>query len=385
MKNLIRKILKETVSEIEIESGFEEFYKFFKEKYGKITNFEFIFEELEKDIKKSPTPKITITDRGMFCGMSLTDNVILSRSIFSNNLYRFIFILFHEIAHQYQYKKYGKNLLYELTTTEITDSTLNKLIDIEQVADRFGKSMASKYANNFNIDKSPIASPYDNIEYGKNSYKKLIESIQKKIKDGEITCVEQMESFMIEHLTSTYSTSTYSYTGSSYFPSYDYGGSKYSKYDDSDYDREYYSRNISGEMEVDEETKKDIIEKYSLILNNIEHEINQEINDLIAEVEDMYGENGANVFRDLLNQEGFLNFYYDNQPIKTDEPLEDIEELVFRVDEDFYSSIDDLKKYIENKLQDLMDEVEKEYSYDGLNILSNLIEKGGFDELWLNY
>lgn len=388
MKNLIKKILRETVSEKGIESGFEDFYKLFTEKYGKIVNFEQIFQEIESDIKKSPTPKITITDRGMFCGMSLTDNVILSKSIFSREIFSFIFVLFHEIAHQYQYKKYGKNLLYELTTKEITDATLNKLIDIEQVADRFGKNMASKYASKFNLEKKPINSPYDNIEYGKSSYKRLIQSIQEKIKEGEITCVEQMESFMIDHLTK--SMSTYTYTGSTYYPSYSYGDysrSNYSSYNDNDYEREYsrYDLSSHSDIDMDEYAKEDFIEKYTIILNNLGHEINEEINHIIDEVQDAYGENGTNIFRDLLNQEGFKNFYLDNEHVETEEFVDDMEELAFKVDEDFYSVIEDLKKYIEDKLQILMDDVEKEYSYDGVNLLSDLIEKGGFDELWIEY
>lgn len=389
MRNLIKKILKEQVSEVETESGFEDFYNLFKEKYGNVENFDRIFEEIVSDIKKSPTPKITLTDRGYFCGMSLTNNVILNKSIFGTDLHKFIFILFHEIAHQYQYKKYGKNLLYELTTKEVTDDTLNKLIGIEQVADRLGKSMASKYSSKFNIPTKPISSPYDSIEYGKSSYKRLIEDIQKKIKEGEITCVEQMESFMLDHLTKPY-VSPYTYTGSSYYPSYEYsryGGPRYSTYDDKDYEREYSRYELGGRsgLDLDDVTEKEILEAYGIILDDLKYEINQEINELIGEVGDMYGENGANIFRDLLNQEGFKNFYHDNEIVETDEPIDDLEELAFKVDEDFYSVITDLKKYIEEKLQQLMDDVEKQYSYEGVNILSDLIEKDGFDELWIDY
>jgi hypothetical protein len=387
MKKLIRQILREQVSEIEIESGFEEFYNLLREKFDKIDKFDQIFEELEIDIKKSPTPKITITDRGMFCGMSLTSNVILNKSIFNNDLHKFIFILFHEIAHQYQYKKYGKNLLYELTTTEVTDNTLNKLIKIEQVADRFGRTMASKYATKFNLPARPISSPYDSIEYGKSSYKRLIEDIQKKINDGEITCVEQMESFMLDHLTKPY-TPSYSYTGSTYYPKYDYGTynrSSYSTYDDSDYDREYSRYELAGRSGLEDDIEIEIIEKYSDILENLKYEINQEINEIIGEVENVYGDNGSNIFRDLLNQEGFKNFYHDNEHVKTDEPVDDIEELAFKVDEDFYPSIEDLKSFIEERLQRLMDDVEQGYGIESTTILSELIYDSGFDELWIEY
>lgn len=380
MDNIIRRILREEVSEKEIESGFEEFHNLFKEKYGKEPNFESVFEEIEKDIKKSPTPKISITNQGMFCGMSLTDNVILSKSIFSRDLYGFIFVLFHEIAHQYQYKKYGKNLLYELTTKEVTEDTLNKLIDIEQVADRFGRSMAQKYGSKFNLKTSTLVSPYDNIQYGKNSYRNLILTIQKEIEKGDITCVEQMESFMLDHLTKPIP--TYTYTGSSYYPKYEYSRysePRYSTYDDSDYEREYskYEKQTDlGDFDV---------EDYESSLTFLQHEINDEINNIIDEVGDIYGETGQNVIRKLLNEEGFTNFYFDNEYVETDEEVDDIEELTFKVDEDFYSIIMDLKKYIEEKLQKLMDSVEEKHGFDGINVLSDLIEKHGFDDLWINY
>jgi hypothetical protein len=396
MENLIKRILKESVSEIETQQEFNEFHNFFKLSYGKTPNFEEIFERIVTDISNSPTPKITLTDRGMFCGLSLTDNVILSKSIFNRSIFGFIFVLFHEIAHQYQYKKYGKNLLYDLTTNEITDDTLNKLIEIEKVADRFGENMANKYAKMFNIPKTPIASPYSNVEYGKNTYRNLILKIQEEIKKGNISCVEQMESFMIEHLTRA---NTYVYTGSTYggYGSYggysgDYGRSyggdygKYpSRYGSYDYDDdEFYARNYEkyekGEVE---DYTEEIIKTYEPKLIDLIYEIQSEINQIAGEVEDLYGEEGLNIFIDLINEEGFTKFHYY---MKTDTGSGEVDgDLLYEVDENFYSVVIDLKKYVEESLHEMMDEVEKTYSWDGVGVLSELISGSDFDDLFLNY
>ena len=380
MKNLIKKILKEQVSEKEIDSGFDEFYKLFKEKYGKTENFDEIFQELEKDIKKSPTPKITISDRGMFCGMSLTNNVIINKSIFSRDIFTFIYVLFHEIAHQYQYKKYGKDLLYELTTKEVSNESLDKLVKIEQVADRFGESMSKKYANMFGIPKQKISSPYSNIEYGKNAYKNLILRIQKEIEKGNITCVEQMESYMLDDYTRPY-TPSYTYTGSSYgsYDTTDYKQTKY--YDWGDSYEKSYSQYEKGEVEDMETTIKDTFEDE---LYNLKYEIGSELNDIIYEVIDSYGNVGANIFIDMLIEEGFEKFF-NSEKIETDEEVDDMDELKYKIDTDFYSVIEDLKEFIEKKLQEMMDIVEEHYGWEGSRVLSELIDEQGFDDLWIEY
>jgi hypothetical protein len=74
----------------------------------------------------------------MGAGLSLSDRVILSPDLFNLNLAKFLFILFHEIAHQYQFKKYGGEKMYELYTGEMDIKQGCKMMrDIELVADEF--------------------------------------------------------------------------------------------------------------------------------------------------------------------------------------------------------------------------------------------------------
>lgn len=192
----IKKYLREYLENVTNEEEFFDFIQEFKKSYGKIPNSDKILEELIKDIKKSPTSKINITNQSKYCGMSLNRGVILPTHIFMGSLYRFIFIVFHEIAHQYQYSKHGQKILYDLTVGDLSEEKLDKLIDIEQVADRFGRSMARKYGIMFNMNQFHNTSPYDNRKNAKEMYKHLLLMIQDKIKKGEITCVEEMENFL---------------------------------------------------------------------------------------------------------------------------------------------------------------------------------------------
>ena len=70
--------------------------------------------------------------------MSLTDNVILNKSVFNSDLYKFIFVLFHEIAHQYQYRKYGIERMYALYNGKLPiNDAVEWLRYTESVADQF--------------------------------------------------------------------------------------------------------------------------------------------------------------------------------------------------------------------------------------------------------
>ena len=97
-------------------------------------------EKINKFIENSECQKITVEPLKMGMGVSLDDRVILNSTIFNNNLPNFLFILFHEIAHQYQFKKYGAEKMYEcyLGNVSLMDSAIF-MKKIEMVADEFAK------------------------------------------------------------------------------------------------------------------------------------------------------------------------------------------------------------------------------------------------------
>lgn len=70
-------------------------------------------------------------------GISKTDECIISTIVFRFPIEYMFYMILHEVSHQYQYKKYGKDLALDvyLNDTPLQDAT-EKLLYIEKIADR---------------------------------------------------------------------------------------------------------------------------------------------------------------------------------------------------------------------------------------------------------
>lgn len=90
-------------------------------------------------IEKSECKKIELASMKIPAGgVALHNGVIINSNSLSRGLEFVIFLIFHEIAHQYQFKKYGADKMYELY---LGDMSLNEAADFmkktELVADEF--------------------------------------------------------------------------------------------------------------------------------------------------------------------------------------------------------------------------------------------------------
>lgn len=85
-------------------------------------------------------------------GVSLHDRVIIDPKLLKRSLYYTLYIIFHEIAHQYQYKKYGVEKMYSFYNNEISlQETVNFMKKCEDTADRFAISKVKQ------LERSGIA------------------------------------------------------------------------------------------------------------------------------------------------------------------------------------------------------------------------------------
>lgn len=120
-------------------------------------------------------------------GISLSDKLVLSPIIFNFSLSRFLFILFHELAHQYQFKKYGEEIMYDVYNNKITvkDAALF-MKNVEDVADEFGmrKLQQLRRLGVINYKDNEIDMGYGNTP---NKYYFLIEEVRKLLKEKNIT------------------------------------------------------------------------------------------------------------------------------------------------------------------------------------------------------
>ena len=71
-------------------------------------------------------------------GLALHDKVVINPIVFNHHLNYAAYVIFHEIAHQYQYKKYGRDKMYSLYLGELPiDDAVKFLRNTETIADQF--------------------------------------------------------------------------------------------------------------------------------------------------------------------------------------------------------------------------------------------------------
>ena len=100
---------------------------------------------MKSNIEKSGCQNIGFEPMSMANGLSLHNRVVISSGLLEdglkpnpNALADLMFVIFHEIAHQHQYNKYSKELIYDMYTGELeTDGAVGFLRYIENVADQF--------------------------------------------------------------------------------------------------------------------------------------------------------------------------------------------------------------------------------------------------------
>ena len=123
--------------------GLDSFIDQIVTKYPEIEKYRDV---LKSNIEKSGCHNISFEPMSMASGLSLHNRVVISSGLLEdglkpnpNDLADMMFVIFHEIAHQHQYKKYSKELIYDMYTGEIeTEGAIGFLKYIENVADQFG-------------------------------------------------------------------------------------------------------------------------------------------------------------------------------------------------------------------------------------------------------
>jgi|APGre2960657373_1045057.scaffolds.fasta_scaffold17489_3 hypothetical protein len=182
------------------QGGFDEFAVEVSEKYPDSV---YLLRFISDFVKKSGCQKIDIEPLkyGAF-GLSLVDRVVINKKSLELPLSNFLYTLFHEVAHQYQYKKYGIDKMYGIYTGDVSvDEGAKFMKYVENVADDFAirklreinKLFDDKIKINANINKIYEKIP---IDY----YKNLINIFIKKIKDGNYTSKEDISEILYNYV-----------------------------------------------------------------------------------------------------------------------------------------------------------------------------------------
>jgi len=138
--------------------------------------------DIESEIDKMDVPYSFENLTGAV-GIALGEGAVISKAILDSTPQNILFVLFHELAHFYQYMKYGYDFalsVYLADENEI-DEKCDFLMNIEKTADKFGLMKARHYMNKYNLPESGLTmTGYSNVS--KSYVKQYLKFVKDKIK-----------------------------------------------------------------------------------------------------------------------------------------------------------------------------------------------------------
>ena len=114
-----------------------------------------LIEKIKDFISQSNCKKIEFANFKMpAMGVALHDGVLINKIALNQRLEYLLFIIFHETAHQYQFKKYGEDIMYECYLGDISVEEAAKLMKhTEEVADEFAGKKIKQLQKQGLLDK----------------------------------------------------------------------------------------------------------------------------------------------------------------------------------------------------------------------------------------
>lgn len=147
-------------------------------------------------IEKSDCNKIEFAEfKYPALGIALHNGVLINSSVFNRSLEFALFCIFHEIAHQYQYKKYGIEKMYEFYNDEISVFDTAKFMkQIETIADNFASRKIRELQAMGLIDDSYVpVEMYKTVS--ESSLVAFIKSIRSQLRSRNITSPDDISEF----------------------------------------------------------------------------------------------------------------------------------------------------------------------------------------------
>jgi hypothetical protein len=141
-------------------------------------------------LKKSGCKLIKFSNFSKGYGLSLEDRVIISNMSLNKGLTFFLYVIFHELAHQYQYKKYGIEKMYEMYTGTISVREGAEFMKyVETIADDFAfrklREIKNKFSDKIKINFNAISKVYENVPI--SHYETMVIMITDTLKKSNYT------------------------------------------------------------------------------------------------------------------------------------------------------------------------------------------------------
>lgn len=128
-------------------------------------------------------------------GAALHNGVLINNVVLNSSLEVALFSIFHEIAHQYQYKKYGIEKMYEFYNDEISVIETAKFMkEVETIADSFASRKIRELQKMGLISRNfvPIEM-YKNVS--ESQLASFISNIRSQLRSKNITSPDDISEF----------------------------------------------------------------------------------------------------------------------------------------------------------------------------------------------
>jgi hypothetical protein len=91
-------------------------------------------------------------------GIAINGYTIIANRVLTFKPHIMMFVIFHELAHHYQYRKHGDDFAETIYTNDIAsiDEDVEKLIWIEDTADKFAQMKTNYYIKKYDLDFPPL-------------------------------------------------------------------------------------------------------------------------------------------------------------------------------------------------------------------------------------
>ena len=152
-----------------------------------------MIKEVKEFIRKSKCPSIRFEDLDpRIAGISKPDECVISTIVLQFPLEYFLYMILHEISHQYQYTKYGKDLVLDVYTTLDLDEATDRLLEIESIADRLALLKMKSIFKSCDIPLYVVPNPrYLNME-DKTYMRNYVQTIKSDVIKYELSSIEEI-------------------------------------------------------------------------------------------------------------------------------------------------------------------------------------------------
>lgn len=188
LQEQIRKLLNEETEGID---------SFIDEIDSKFKLSEELKESLHKFISDSDCKNIEFSQFRMgVLGLALHDRVLINKQALNSNLEHLLFIVLHEIAHQYQFKKYGEDKMYECYIGEISIEEASEFMKkTEEVADKYASLKIRELQRKDLINKGYVPPQmYKNVPI--NQIKMMVQNYRQQMKNKDINSPQKISEFL---------------------------------------------------------------------------------------------------------------------------------------------------------------------------------------------